>query len=47
MSFIGEMARALGRLMDYPRIDAWVRRLHARPAYKRSVERGGPYALGQ
>jgi glutathione S-transferase len=47
MSFTGEMARALGRLTDLPNIDAWVQRLHARPAYKRALEKGGPYAIGQ
>jgi glutathione S-transferase len=47
MSFTGEMARALGRLADHPNIDAWVQRLHARPAYKRALEKGGPYAIGQ
>jgi hypothetical protein len=26
-------------------MDAWIRRLWARPAYQRALERGGPYAL--
>jgi glutathione S-transferase len=47
MSFVGEMSRALGRLGDYPNVDAWVDRLHARPAYRRALERGGPYSIGQ
>jgi len=47
MSFVGEVGRAFGRLADKPNLDGWVDRLHARPAYKRALERGGPYAIGQ
>jgi glutathione S-transferase len=47
MSFTGEMAKALGRLAAHPNIDAWVQRFHARPAYKRALEKGGPYGIGQ
>jgi glutathione S-transferase len=47
MSFVGEVARAFGRLADKPNLNAWVDRLHARPAYKRALERGGAYAIGQ
>lgn len=43
MSFVGEAARGLHA--QYPQIDAWVRRFQARPAYRRALERGGPYAL--
>ncbi len=43
MSFVGEAARELRA--QYPAMDAWVRRLQARPAYQRALERGGPYAL--
>lgn len=43
MSFVGEAARGLRA--DYPNIDAWVKRFQARPAYRRALERGGPYAL--
>jgi glutathione S-transferase len=43
MSFVGEAARDLR--VQYPAMDAWVRRLQARPAYRRALERGGPYAL--
>jgi glutathione S-transferase len=28
-----------------PRLSAFLDRIHARPAYKRAIERGGPYAL--
>ncbi len=43
MSFVGEAARGLRA--SYPAMDAWVRRLQARPAYQRALERGGPYTL--
>ena len=29
-----------------PRLMDFVRRIHARPAYQRALERGGPYAYG-
>lgn len=43
MSFVGEALRGLRS--QYPNIDAWVRRFQARPAYRKALERGGPYAL--
>ncbi|MEO7940467.1 MAG: glutathione S-transferase [Burkholderiaceae bacterium] len=43
MSFVGEAARGLRA--QFPHIDAWVKRFQARPAYRRALERGGPYAL--
>jgi len=46
MSFVGEVSRAFGKLAAYPNADAWLTRLHARPAYKAAIERGGPYGLG-
>jgi glutathione S-transferase len=47
MSFVGELGRAFGRTGNYPNLDAWVGRLHARPAYQRALQRGGPYGIGQ
>ena len=47
MSFVGEVARAFGKLTPYAAISAWLDRLHARPAYQRAVERGGPYEFGR
>lgn len=29
----------------HPKITAWLARIHARPAYQRALERGGPYGL--
>ncbi len=45
MSFVGEVGRAFGRLGDLPHIAAWVDRLHARPAFKAALEKGGAYSL--
>ena len=43
MSFVGEAARGLRA--NYPQMDAWVRRFQQRPAYRRALERGGPYSM--
>jgi glutathione S-transferase len=43
MSFVGEAARGLRK--SYPALDAWVKRFQQRPAYRRALERGGPYSL--
>ncbi|HEY2386227.1 MAG TPA: glutathione S-transferase family protein [Candidatus Binatia bacterium] len=45
MTFVAEMAKLLGRLGDYPNLSAYVARMHARPAYRRAIERGGPSML--
>jgi len=47
MSFVGEVAGAHGVRSRYREIDAWVQRLHARPAYQAALERGGPYSLAR
>ena len=46
MSFIPEVAKAFGKLAAYPNMSAWIERLHARPAWNKALEKGGPYALG-
>jgi glutathione S-transferase len=43
MSFIGEIAETYGKRAPFPNLDAWVKRLHARPAYQKALEKGGPY----
>ncbi|GAA0588613.1 glutathione S-transferase [Craurococcus roseus] len=47
MSFVAELAGKLGKRARYTAVEAWVARLHARPAYKAALERGGPYGLAQ
>jgi glutathione S-transferase len=46
MTFVLEFAQASGSLRGYPRLEDYVRRMQARPAYRRSVEKGGEYNLG-
>ncbi len=43
MSFVGEMAKIFGMIDAYPNLKAWLARMHARPAFKRSIEKGGAY----
>ena len=43
MSFIGEIARAQGKLGNYPHVAAWVDRFQARPAYIAALKKGGKY----
>ena len=45
MSFPVEAAGSrLGYGADKPRLKAFLDRIHARPAYRRALERGGPYS---
>ena len=44
MSFPLEAASARAGAGSKPRIAAFLQRIHARPAYQRALERGGPYA---
>jgi glutathione S-transferase len=43
MSFVGEMAKVFDKLGPYWNLAAWLERMHARPAFQRSVAKGGPY----
>jgi glutathione S-transferase len=46
MSFVCEAAGARGGLdKKFPKLSHFLERIHARPAYKRALERGGPYEL--
>jgi glutathione S-transferase len=47
MSFVGEVAGAAGRRGSYPAIDAWIGRLHARPAFQATLDKAGEYKLGR
>ncbi len=42
-----EMARAFGKLAAYPNLVAYLERLHARPAWKAAMGKGGPHPMGQ
>ncbi|MEE2566372.1 glutathione S-transferase family protein [Hyphobacterium marinum] len=44
MSFPLETAAARAGAGDKPNIAAFLKRIHARPAYQRALEKGGPYA---
>ncbi len=46
MTFVLEVARMFGQLQQRPNSTAYLERMHARPAFARAVERGGPYMLG-
>jgi glutathione S-transferase len=47
LSFPLEAFAARGGLgSNYPCLDAFLQRIHARPAYRRALERGGEYRLG-
>ena len=43
MSFPAEVAVAQGRTVTRPKLAAFVEWLQARPAYRRALEKGGPY----
>src|SRR5579863_9192288 len=47
MIFVGEMAKVFDKLAPYPNLSAWLTRMHARPAFKRSVEKGGAYRFAK
>ena len=46
MSFPAEANAARGAdAASYPRLSEFLKRIHARPAYQRALEKGGPYEL--
>src|SRR6202158_5463795 len=47
MSFVGEMAKIFDKLAPYPDLSAWLSRMHARPAFQRSIEKGGAYRFAK
>lgn len=48
MSFPLEAASARGGLeQGYPKAVAFLSRIHARPAYQRALDKGGPYEIGK
>ncbi|WBV44271.1 glutathione S-transferase family protein [Pseudoroseomonas cervicalis] len=44
MSFPVEATAARFGLQPYPKLADWLQRIQARPAYRRALEKGGPYA---
>ena len=46
LSFPIQAARLLHGLDQFPNLARFLDRMHARPAYKKALERGGPYAFG-
>ncbi|MDB5655060.1 MAG: glutathione S-transferase [Tardiphaga sp.] len=47
MSFPLEAAAGrAGLSQGHPKAMAWLTRIHARPAYQRALEKGGPYSIG-
>lgn len=47
MSFVGEMADIFDRLGPSSNLRAWLLRIHARPAFQHSVEKGGAYRFAK
>ena len=47
MSFVGEMAKVFNKLGPYPNLSAWLSRMHARPAFQRSIGKGGAYRFAK
>lgn len=48
LSFVVEAAGARGEVLSrYPNLKRYIQSIQARPAYRRAVERGGPYQLGR
>jgi glutathione S-transferase len=48
MSFPLEAASARAGLSDHhPKAMEFLKRIHARPAYQRALEKGGPYTVGR
>jgi glutathione S-transferase len=45
MSFPLEAMAARGALDVCPKLRDYLQRIHARPAYQRALEQGGPYDL--
>ena len=47
MTFLLEFAQTNGRLSGYLQLQDYLRRMHDRPANRRSLDKGGEYSLGQ
>jgi glutathione S-transferase len=47
LSFPAELAAVQGRLASRPKLAAFVEHVQSRPAYRRALEKGGPYSFAQ
>jgi glutathione S-transferase len=47
MIFVAEMAKVFDRLAPYANLSGWLSRMHARPAFQRSIEKGGAYRFAK
>ena len=47
MSFPVEAAADRAGAADKPHIKAWLEAIHQRPAYRRALDRGGPYVYAK
>lgn len=48
MSFpLEAAAQRAGLNSRHPRLQAWLARIHARPAYRQALQRGGPYSFAE
>ncbi|CAJ1411645.1 unnamed protein product [Effrenium voratum] len=46
MSFPMEAGQSTGLVKEYPNLVGYLERIQSRPAYKKALEKGGPYQLG-
>ena len=46
LSFAIQACNRMYGIDKFPNLKGFLDRIHARPAYKRALERGGPYAFG-
>ncbi len=46
LSFVPQIGKLLYGLDNFPNLNAFLERIHARDAYRRAIARGGPYAFG-
>jgi glutathione S-transferase len=45
--YVGRLKDVFDMLGPYPNLGAWLSRMHARPAFQRSIEKGGAYRFAK